>query len=266
MKRCTPSGVTMEHRHVAIRDPRTVARDIPGISDILFPQLTAGLVAQLNKNIRPCAGVQRVPIESVCASTLQRAMLFEVAFARGQQILNGKENPDWDDCLKVASIRQRQHFDAAVPESLVGADMEVAEHVARNLADMLSEIRIARPGMELIHSPSITGYQWISSSQGDFAVGTQLIEVKCTNRPFGVRDYRQVLMYWLLSYAAAIERDCTEWTSCILLNPRLNHVVEITFCEIIGFITAGKSKVEILELFSSVVGDYGLRAIADINL
>ena len=66
-------------------------------------------------------------------------------------------------------------------------------------------------------------------------------------------------MYWLLSYASAIERDTSEWTSGILLNPRLNYVIEISFNDIIEVIAAGRSKVEILQLFSSIVGDYTLR-------
>lgn len=31
-------------------DPRTVARDIPGVFDEVFPQLTPGVVAYLNKS------------------------------------------------------------------------------------------------------------------------------------------------------------------------------------------------------------------------
>ncbi len=31
-----------------MRDPRTVARDIPGVLDVLFPRLTSGLVNSLN--------------------------------------------------------------------------------------------------------------------------------------------------------------------------------------------------------------------------
>lgn len=78
-------------------------------------------------------------------------------------------------------------------------------------------------------------------------------------------DYRQILMYWLLSYASSIERDSSEWTSCILLNPRLNYMLDVSFDEIIKLVAGGRSKIQLLELFSSIVGDYGLRAAWDVG-
>ena len=256
----------MSYRRSPIRDPRTVARDIPGISDLLFPQLTPGLVAHLNKRARSCAGVEAVPYELVKASSLRRAMLFEVAFVRGQHILNGRAESDWDECLKIATIRQQRHFDASLPESLQEVDIAVADWVGHNMAKMLKEVLISGPGQELIHSPPIVGYMWIASSEGDFSLGKHLIEIKCTNNNFGSADFRQVLMYWLLSYAASIERDSNEWEKCILLNPRLNHMVEVSFDEIIELSAAGRSKVEIIEIFSFVVGEYGLKRLSDFDL
>lgn len=41
-------------------------------------------------------------------------------------------------------------------------------------------------------------------------MGDKLIEVKCSGRNFGSADYRQILMYWLLSYMASIEKDTPE--------------------------------------------------------
>ena len=256
----------MPYRRFPVRDPRTVAREIPGISDLIFPQLTPGLVAQLNKRARSCAGVEAVPYEMVNASSLMHSMLFEVAVVRGQQILMGRTEVDWDDCLRIATNRQRRHFDAQLPDSLGEVDMAVADWVGRNLAQMLDQVLAVSPGCELVHSPRIVGYQWISSSEGDFALGEQLVEVKCTNKNFGSADFRQVLMYWLLSYAASIERGSKEWKKCILLNPRLNHMVEMPFDEAIGLSADGRSKVEILEMFAFVVGEYGLKALSDFDL
>ena len=232
----------------------------------MFPQLTSGLVAYLNKRICSCSNVESVPIGLVEASTLNRAMLFEVAFARGQQISNGGTVPDWDNCLEVATSRQRRHFDARLPGSLQEADITVAEWVGHNLAHMLNQIQASNSDCALIHSPPIRGYQWIASSEGDFSIGTKLIEVKCTNKNFGAADFRQVVMYWLLSYAATVENDASEWSSCMLLNPRLNHILEFTFDEIIGYIAAGRSKVELVKMFSFVVGEYGLREMGDFDL
>lgn len=249
-----------------MQDPRTVARDIPGIFDVIFPQLTPGVVAYLNKRAVSFSDIEALPDELVKASTLKRAMLFETAFVRGEQLLNGITNADWDDCLKVATQRQRRHFDASLPDALMDADRVVAEWVGKNLADMLNQIHAKEAGDKLISAPEISGYQWIASGEGDFSVGPKLIEVKCTNRNFGAADYRQVLMYWLLSYASAIEHDAPEWTSVILLNPRFNHVVEIPFNNILEVTAAGKAKVEILELFSSIVGDYALKALSEFKL
>lgn len=57
-----------------------------------------------------------------------------------------------------------------------------------------------------------------------------------------------------------------EWAIGVLLNPRRNKVVEISFNELIDIAAAGKSKIEILELFSSIVGDYALKALPEFRL
>ena len=248
-----------------MRDPRSVAREIPGISELLFPGLTIGVVSRINRGIRTCDDVDEITLEKVYSSNLDRAMMFEIAVVRGEQILEGKANLDWEKCLALAAARQKRHFDANIPESLTDEDMAVADNVAQNLVRMLDEIRRSSPMEKLVQSPLIAGYQWISSAEGDLAVGNQLIEVKCTGRKFGIADYRQILMYWLLSFASAVESGSDEWTSCVLLNPRLNHVVEVYFRDILGVITAGRTIIETLELFSSVVGDYCLRAASDIG-
>lgn len=240
-------------RHLA-NDPRTVARDIPGIFDALFPQLAPGVVAYFNRKSYAAADCEPVPAELVAKSNLQRAMLFEVAVAAGEDFIAGNDPVDWDICLKVAVDRQRRHFDAKLPDALSTTDKIVAQRVARNLVAMLNQIRAAGGDEELIRSPNIPGYQWIASGVGDFSVGTRLIEVKCTNKHFSSSDYRQIVMYWLLGYASSVENGTPEWSDGILMNPRLNFIVKLPFDEIIRVIGAGRSKVELLELFSSMVG------------
>ena len=127
-----------------MKDPRTVARDIPGIFDVIFPQLTAGVVAFFNKKAVSFNEVEAIPDELVKASTLKPAMLFEIAFARGEQLLNGKTNADWDDCLKVATQRQRRHFDAKLPDTLLDTDIVVAEWVEETLPICLLKYKHAR--------------------------------------------------------------------------------------------------------------------------
>ena len=236
-------------------DPRTVARDIPGIFDSLFPQLIPGVVTNFNRRFHKIAGCKPVDEELILASTLNRAMLFEVAVAACEQLLAGQGTIDWNESLGVAVARQRMHFDATSPSSLSLTDVIVAERVAKNLSIALNRVRI--DGNEpLLSSPAIPGFQWIASGVGDFAVGTRLIEVKCTRKHFSASDYRQIVMYWLLGYASSVENNHPEWTEAILINPRLNRVVQLPFNEIINVIGAGRSKVELLQLFSSMVGDH----------
>jgi hypothetical protein len=246
-----------------VNDPRTLARDVLGLSDVLFPQLVPGIVAHFNRRRSASPNCMAVPQALVTATTLQRAMLFELAVAVAEQLLMGGSSVDWQTCLAVAVSRQRRHFDAQVPASLAEADTVVALQVARNLCTMLEEQRAQAARGELVRSPHIPGYQWIASSVGDFAVGSRLIEVKCTNKHFSSSDYRQILIYWLLSYAASVERGSPEWIDGLLMNPRLNFIVQVDFNELIAVTAAGQSKVELLEMFAMLIGDRATHWVAD---
>ena len=237
-----------------VSDPRTIARDIPGLFDALFPQLAQGVIASFNRGGDALNGCEPVPQDLVEATTVQRAMLFEAAVAAAEQLIDGRQMVDWDLCLSTAVLRQREHFDAQLPLALTATDKEVSLLVARNLIAALDHIRSTKGGQTLVRAPGIPGYEWVASGVGDFAVGNAIIEVKCTNKRFSSSDYRQILMYWLLSYCAALEVDAPEWSEGILLNPRLNLVVRFSFDEIIPVVGAGKSKVELVELFSSMLG------------
>ena len=249
-----------------MKDPRTVAVDNPGVFDSIFPQLTAGVSAYFNKNRVTYSELEAIPLDVVQESSLKRTMLFEIAYARGEQILKGEEKEGWEVCLELAIARQARHYDVTTPEKVTEKDYAIADHCGRNLASMLNSIKSNKSASQVIHAPEISGFQWISSSVGDFAITDNLIEVKCTSRNFGSADYRQVLMYWILSYAASIANGTPEWKTAILLNPRLNHQVELPFDEIIRVTSAGKTKVEILELFTSMVGDYALKALPGFKL
>lgn len=244
----------MAAKPLPAHDPRTIARDIPGLCDALFPLLAQGIVKTLNRQSVSVAGCEEISSNEISASNLQKAMLFELAVAAAEQLIAGAGAIDWRACLDVAVARQKKHFDATIPTGLTEADMSVALRVARNLVVMLRQIEANVPGC-LARSPLIPGYQWIASGVGDFSVGTTLIEVKCTGKHFSSSDYRQILMYWLLSYAAALERGGQEFVGCVLMNPRLNLALKFSFKELVGLLGAGKSKVELLQVFSSMVTD-----------
>lgn len=237
-------------------DPRTVARDIPGIFDEIFPQLTPGIVAYFNDQ---ATGIQFEPIPAglLDTSKIQRAMLFEVGYAVGEALLEAT-TIDWESCFDVALNRQRAFYDAKLPSSLTETDKAIAEIIGRNLASSLRVVSetINQP---LICRPLISGLEWISTGRGDFSAGSTLIEVKCTNRRFSASDYRQVAIYWLLSYAASIEVNGSEWQHFILLNPRLGFKVSLNFNNFLGVISSGRTKVDILQLFMVLVGSRSTR-------
>ncbi len=80
------------------------------------------------------------------------------------------------------------------------------------------------------------------------------MEVKCAAKRFSSADYRQVAIYWLLSFAAAVEGHGEEWRNFILLNPRSGEMVKMTFDAFLSIISSGRTKVDILQLFLSLVG------------
>ncbi|MEI9940191.1 MAG: hypothetical protein WDO69_23480 [Pseudomonadota bacterium] len=211
-------------------------------------------MAFLNRQAFVSPQCKRVAQASVQSSVLAQAMLFELAVALAEQLLSG-DSLDWDSALDVAVRRQRRHFDARDPISIHEVDRGVALQVAENLASMLKAAQPSGSPDELLFAPPILGYQWIASTVGDFSIGNTLIEVKCTNRNFSSADYRQILMYWLLSYAGALERGTCEWSRLTLMNPRRCTSLTIESDELVRLLGAGRSKVEILELFVSVVGE-----------
>jgi hypothetical protein len=243
----------MISRRLPSHDPRTLARDIPGFFDALFPQLMPGIVAHLNRKSISPAEIEPVSQEMVDASSLQHAMLFELAIAVSEQLIGGQRFVDWPSSLSIAVERQKRHFDAKIPAELAEIDKEIALRVASNLHKMLLQIKIEAGGEPLILSPVIPGYQWIASGVGDFSVGKTLIEVKCTNKHFSSSDYRQIVIYWLLGYLAAVEREYSEWSHGILINPRLNLIVRFSFDELIRVIAGDRSKIDLLELFSTMI-------------
>jgi hypothetical protein len=65
----------MSQKFEVASDPRTIARNVSGIFDAIFPQLAPAIVAHFNRNYSRTIPLAR-PIgkEVVAKSTLQRAM------------------------------------------------------------------------------------------------------------------------------------------------------------------------------------------------
>lgn len=233
-------------------DPRTVAREIPGVLDEIFPQLTPGIVSHFNASAESLP-IRPISPDLISESKLQRAMLFELGYTVGERLLQGQAAIDWTDCFQETLRRQRLYFDAQLPETLEPQDQKVAEIVGRNLARILSNLS-HETGQKLVIKPPIAGLEWIASGYGDFSLDHTLIEVKCTAKRFSAADYRQVAIYWMLSYAAAIENRGEEWQDFILLNPRSGQMVKMKFDAFLSVLSSGRTKVDILQLFHTLVG------------
>ncbi|WP_081695005.1 hypothetical protein [Bordetella trematum] len=232
-------------------DPRTVAREIPGVLDEVFPQLTPSIVAYFNSSAHTFA-IRPIPPDALTQSRLQRAMLFELGYTVGEHLLKGLTPLDWHACFQETERRQRVYFDAKIPQQLEPSDKATAEIVGSNLFRILSSM-----GNEnrhpLVIAPQIPGLEWIGNGYGDFSLGRNLIEVKCTAKKFSAADYRQVAIYWILSYAAAVEGRGEEWESFCLLNPRSGQMVSMKFDYFLNILSSGRTKVDTLKLFQSII-------------
>ncbi|WP_295558663.1 hypothetical protein [uncultured Stenotrophomonas sp.] len=232
-------------------DPRTVARDIFGVVDELFPHLTPGAVNNFNSRIIE-VDFGESPENFIASSKLQKALLFELAYSVAEILLS--ELPiDWDRCLSMAIERQRSFFDAKVSRSLEDPDKTAALMVGTNLAHWLV-LQSSANGNVLNSGPFIPGLEWIASGRGDFSIAESLIEVKCTAKKFSSADFRQVSIYWLMSYAAALEGRGEEWREFTLFNPRRGEFLTMKFDNLLSSIAGGRTKLEILQLFHSLVG------------
>lgn len=231
------------------KDPRTVSRDIPGISEVIFPSLIPGLVAYLNRTSISLPGLSSISELAIEQSKLAKAMLFEISYVMAEKILRN-EKYEIDDCIGEAIKRQSRFFDATPPKEVTANDLKLIEMTATNLCHGLSYMT---EGNEIVIAPVIPGLGWISSGVGDFAFSDTLVEVKCSNKNFSASDYRQLLFYWLLQYASVIRTQERTWTTGILFNPRRNCMVEVDLQHLYSLVANEKNVVEAIEMLESLM-------------
>jgi len=236
-------------------NPRSVAREIPGIFEAIFPQLIPGTVAHLNRDSYCVSECKPVPKELVQQSSLQKSMLFEIAVVIAEESIHGECDVDWKKCLERAIGRQKRYYDARIPSELTKVDKHIADIVSKNLLSILNNLRYSSKDdpEDILVAPKIPGFRWIANGEGDFSIGSMIIEVKCTNKRFAAADYRQIILYWLLDYISSIEKGSPEWTHGTLVNPRLNHVVTFLFSDIVKLISGNRSLIELVELFRALI-------------
>ncbi|CAM3880653.1 hypothetical protein SAMN05216475_3285 [Pseudomonas synxantha] len=236
-------------------DPRTVAREISGVFETIFPHLIPRVVTYINRISVTIPAFETIDHKLLSESSLQKSMLFEIASGVAESSLVAGCLPSWDVLLLNAVAKQRLHYDAEIPLILAEGDKVVAKVTGENLVRGLASLAGSKslPLSDVVIAPKIPGYGWISSGVGDFAVGDCLVEVKCSAKNFSSADYRQVLMYWLMSYLYAIETNSTEWKSCVLINPRVNKMVEVDFDELVRLVSPGGSKLQLVEKFRALI-------------
>lgn len=243
----------MSRRLEVASDPRTIARNVSGIFDATFPQLAPAIVAHFNRTYgRGIPGMLPISSEILEKSTLQRAMLFELALAVAEEQLSNLGHINWEQCLSRAGARQRRFFDAEIPVALNAADCVAAEKVAMNLLAGLKEIS-GKEGQPVVSSPKVPGFRWIATGEGDFATERTIIEVKCSSKRFSTADYRQIIIYWLLKHIHSLQFGGATWRNGVLINPRLNLLVEFSFKDLVELIALEKSVSSIVDVFCTIV-------------
>lgn len=235
-------------------DPRSVARDVPGLFEIVFPGLTPGLVAHLNATSFTLEG-EAVDDKDVRRCKLGPALLFEVACVRVDRLVEkDADSGNPQSCLAEAWRRQSRFYDAQYVESIDEHDWSVACKVGDSLHDALvNESRSRR--QPLVVRPLVAGCQWIAGSCGDYSTGDCIIEVKCIAGNFSGADYRQVLIYWMLSLIADVEGRGEVWKRAVLINPRRKLVVDLDLQNFLTVVGRGATHIEMMQRFLSVVGE-----------
>lgn len=234
------------------KDPRTIARDIPIIFNILFPRLTSGVVTQYNQLPESLSSISSLNSEMTKSSYRSAAFIYEMGYAKANQIISG-EPENWQVCHQKAYEKQSRFYDFNSPHHPTEEDKKIIEKLARNLVQILISLK-QTPNENIILNPEIAGFSWIANSRGDYAISSSLIEAKCSKSDFSMADFRQVLIYWLLSYLDSLKsQNNNEWENLILVNPRLNKILKINVETILPVISDDKSKPEIVHKFRELI-------------
>ena len=243
-------GYTMSAKVLQSADARTVSRELGGLFEAVFPRLVPSIVGHMNRKYSESLnGCRAIPVELVRKSSLQKAMLFEIAVAVAEMTRWERGEFDLDVCIFRATQRQRKYYDAKLSKTLTDCDKEIVFWAANNMNTMLDHVEFVH-GNAIVAEPSVPGFGWIANSIGDYACGNCIVEVKCSGRPFSSADYRQVTIYWLLAYMQSLERQSGGWENLVLLNPRMNIMVSVEYQDLLTLISGGRSTLEIVQAFA----------------
>jgi hypothetical protein len=217
--------------------------------DSVFPRLSGAMVGALNRKTFRFNCVQSVDEGLIQKSSLHNSILFEASSILVEGKVEGGEWGESATAIIAAADRLSAYFNAKPVPPFEDHDIQIVNTVAENLFGMLGNYA-AQMGVNVINSrPRFRGFGWIASGVGDFAVGRTVIEVKNTAKPFSADDYRQLLVYWLLDYAASIEKGGPNYETYLLVNPRRNIAVQGSFSSLLDQAAGEKGKLEVYETF-----------------
>ena len=116
----------MPARIVQSADARTVSRELGGLFESVFPRLIPSVVMHVNRTYSASLfGLDAIPMELIKRSSLQKAMLFEIAVAVAEMIRWEREEFDLNVCISRAIQRQRKHYDAKLSKTLTESDRRI---------------------------------------------------------------------------------------------------------------------------------------------
>jgi hypothetical protein len=87
------------------------------------------------------------------------------------------------------------------------------------------------------------------------ATARSTVEVKCSSKRISTADCRQIAIHWLLKYVESLQYERESWKNGLLINPRLNLLVEFSFQDLIELIALEKSYSSIIDTFCSVFSE-----------
>lgn len=160
---------------------------------------------------------------------------------------------------QVASLSQavadvEREFEAL--EGVQGADFRLTpdeEYEAASIGNRLVEaIPEYLPKQDIFqHRPRLRGLGALTDCYADMAFGTTLVEVKSGERNLRSIDFRQIIIYYVLSSM----REEGSYNYCYIVNPRQGYRIFFNFDSLIAAVSA-KPPVEFVAGFSDYLVDW----------
>ncbi len=194
------------------------------------------------------------PVKAV-ADPKRRSFVNDVAFAVFEDAVAAKRDIDYkypsDKHVQLISRNVRRQLAAAGYRSgttygLRERERGEARAIARQTHEFFREVE----KHELLLSPALPGCGFIVQSYGDVIAGATIYEVKAGERSFRSADFRQLLVYSALNYAAGKYKI----SHLGILNPRLGTYFRTTIEDVarsVSGLTSAELFEEIVQFVSS---------------